>query len=245
MFDPHNIMEIRELLRLSQTDFAKKLGISREVVNKMESGKMKVSKRTAARLEKYLGEHPVGPNWGDVNNLSKTSHSSEKRPKSVPFHQHLLAEKNSGSVYLVPLVAIKAQAGYVKGFEQTDFMDGLDQYSLPPGVNPVGAVWRYFEIDGDSMEPTLSPGDVVLATMVPHEDWSDIKNFCVYVVLTSDHLLIKRLFKKSPTEWVLISDNEDVAPQKLLNTEEVRQLWLMRRHIRSKAPVPKEFKITA
>ncbi|RYZ25920.1 MAG: S24 family peptidase, partial [Chitinophagaceae bacterium] len=135
--------------------------------------------------------------------------------------------------------------GYLWGYQHPDFMDALDQYSLPPGVNPIGAVWRYFEIDGDSMEPTLSPGDVVLATMVPHEDWNDIKNFCVYVILTSDQLMIKRLYKKSATNWVMISDNEEVAPQKLLPVEEVKQLWLMRRHIRSKAPVPKEFKITA
>ena len=245
MFESHNILEIRDLLGLNQTDFAKKLGISREVVNKMESGKMKVSKRTAARLQKYLEEHPAGYNLGDVNILGKSSQGSEKRSRTASFQQQLLQDKNSASVYLVPLVGIKAQAGYVKGFEQTDFMDGLDQYSLPPGINPIGAVWRYFEIDGDSMEPTLSPGDVVLATMVPHEDWADIKDFCVYVIHTGDHLLVKRLYKKSPTEWVLVSDNEEVAPQKLLNKEEVKQLWLMRRHIRSKAPVPKEFKITA
>ena len=245
MFESHNILEIRDLLGLNQTDFAKKLGISREVVNKMESGKMRVSKRTAARLQKYLEEHPVGYNLGDVNILGKSSQASEKRSRTASFQQQLLKDKNSASVYLVPLVGIKAQAGYVKGFEQTDFMDGLDQYSLPPGVNPIGAVWRYFEIDGDSMEPTLSPGDVVLATMVPHEDWADIKDFCVYVIHTGDHLLVKRLYKKSAAEWVLVSDNEEVAPQKLLNTEDVKQLWLMRRHIRSKAPVPKEFKITA
>jgi phage repressor protein C with HTH and peptisase S24 domain len=146
---------------------------------------------------------------------------------------------------LVPLVGIKAQAGYIKGFEQVDYMETLEMYSLPPGVNPTGAIWRYFEVDGDSMEPTFSTGDVVLATMVPHEDWSDIKNFCVYVMLTADQLLLKRLYKKSDTEWVLISDNEEVAPQVVLKTEDIRQLWLLRRHIRSKVPQPKEFKITA
>lgn len=245
MFEAHNLLEIRDLTALNQTDFAKRLGISREVVNKMESGKMKVSKRTAARLQKFLQENPVEANTGDVNILGKSSQVGEKRPKGISFQKQLLQDKNSSSSYLVPLVGIKAQAGYVKGFEQVDFMDTLDQYSLPPGVNPIGAVWRYFEIDGDSMEPTLSSGDVVLATMVPYEDWTDIKNFCVYVILTVDQLLIKRLYKKSAGEWVMISDNEEAAPQKLMNTEEVKQLWLMRRHIRSKAPVPKEFKITA
>ena len=245
MFEAHNLLEIRDLLGFSQTDFAKRLDISREVVNKMESGKMKVSKRTASRLQKLLQEHPIGVNMGDVNILGKSSQAGEKRPKGISFQKQLLQDKNTSTAYMVPLVAIKAQAGYVKGFEQVDFMDTLDQYSLPPGVNPIGAVWRYFEIDGDSMEPTLSSGDVVLATMVPHEDWNDIKNFCVYIILTADQLFVKRLYKKSADEWVLISDNEEVAPQKLLNKEEIKQLWMMRRHIRSKAPVPKEFKITA
>ena len=245
MFEAHNLLEIRNLGGYSQTDFAKKLGISREVINKMESGKMKVSKRTSARLQKFLQENPIGVNVGDVNFLGKSSQTDEKKIKSGSFRQQLLKEKNSSAAYLVPLVAIKAQAGYVKGFEQVDFMDTLEQYSLPPGVNPIGAVWRYFEIDGDSMEPTLNSGDVVLTTMVPAEDWNDIKNFCVYVILTADQLLIKRLYKKSDTEWVLISDNEEAAPQKAMNKEDVKQLWLMRRHIRSKVPQPKEFRITA
>jgi phage repressor protein C with HTH and peptisase S24 domain len=121
-------------------------------------------------------------------------------------------------------------------------VDTLDQYSLPPGVNPTGAIWRYFEIDGDSMEPTLGSGDVVLASMVPTEDWNDIKNFNVYIVLTVDQLMIKRLYRKSDKEWVLISDNEETNPQVLLPIEKVKQLWLFRRHIRAKVPSPKSLK---
>jgi phage repressor protein C with HTH and peptisase S24 domain len=204
-----------------------------------------VSKRTAAKLQNLLQEQPQGTIFGDVNILGKSSHPSEKRKSSLPFQQQRLLEKNASAPYLVPLVGIKAQAGYVKGFEQVDYMETLEQYSLPPGVNPIGAIWRYFEIDGDSMEPTFCSGDIVLATMVPHEDWRDLKNFWVYVILTSDRLLIKRLYKKSDTEWVLISDNEAVAPQVLLPVEEVKQLWLFRRQIRSKVPQPHEVKITA
>lgn len=245
MFEAHNLLEIRELYGLSQSDFAQKLDITREVVNKMEKDRMKVSKRTATRLQKFLQEHPFGNFSGDVNILGKSSQTGEKKKPAIPFRQQLLQEKNEATPFLVPLVGIKAQAGYVKGFEQVDYMETLEQYSLPPGVNPIGAVWRYFEIDGDSMEPTFNSGDIVLATMVPHEDWNDIKNFCVYVILTSDQLLIKRLYKKSAAEWVLISDNEDVAPQVVLEKEAVRQLWLLRRHIRARVPQPKEFKITA
>ncbi|WP_121355252.1 LexA family transcriptional regulator [Flavisolibacter nicotianae] len=245
MFDSYNLLEIRELYGLSQTDLAKRLAITREVVNKMEKGKMKVSKRTAARLQTFLQEHPYGFYSGDVNILGKSSQTSEKKRSTLPFQKQLLEEKNTSTPFWVPLVGIKAQAGYVKGFEEVDYIDTLEQYSLLPGVNPIGAVWRYFEVDGDSMEPTFGSGDIVLATMVPHEDWNDIKNFSVYVILTADQLLIKRLYRKSETEWVLISDNEDVAPQLVLPVEKVKQLWLFRRQIRSRAPQPKEVKITA
>ena len=245
MFDQYNLLEIRELYDFSQTDFARRLGITRELLNKMEKGRMKVSKRTVVRLQNFLQEHPMQFNSGDVNILGKSSQAEPKKATHLPFRQQRLQEKNTTGIYLVPLVGIKAQAGYVKSFEQVDYMDTLEQYSLPPGVNPIGAVWRYFEVDGDSMEPTFGSGDVVLATMDPHEDWADIKDSYVYVILTNDQLLIKRLYKKSPTEWVLISDNEDVAPQVCLNVENVKQLWLFRRQIRSRVPQPKEVKITA
>ena len=243
MFDVHNLIEIRRLLNMSQAEFASQLNITRESVNKMERGRSNLSKRTVSRLKQLLEKNSLGEFSHDVNILGKASQKSGNH--NLPYHLQRREQKAQDVPFRVPLVAIKAQAGYVKGYEQVDFMDGLEKYSLPPGINPTGAVWRYFEIDGDSMEPSLSAGDVVLATMVPVEDWNDIKNFSVYIILTKDQLLIKRLYRKSNSEWVMISDNEELYPQVLLKVEDVNQLWLFRRHIRSRLIPPKEFKITA
>lgn len=244
MIDAYKLLEIRELLGLSQDEFARKIGYSRELVNKVEKGKMKASKWFAEAVQSYVTEYSLHNFSHDVNILGKASHLQAKRV-AEPYLHTRRDQKNEASQVLIPLVGIKAQAGYVKGYEQVDYLDTLEKYALPPGVNPIGAVWRYFEIDGDSMEPTLSAGDLVLATMVPAEDWSDVKDFCVYIIHTPDQLLIKRIYKKSAQEWVLISDNEDLYPQVALKTENIKQVWLFRRHIRSKAPQPKEFKITA
>jgi phage repressor protein C with HTH and peptisase S24 domain len=244
MVDGNKILEIRELYGMNQSEFAKAIGYSREVINKVESGKIKVSKFIVQEVQKFINSHQQADFSQDVNILGKASHPNGKR-STISYLDSRRIQKNETAEYLVPMVGIKAQAGYVKGYEQADFLETLDQYSLPPGVNPTGAVWRYFEIEGDSMEPTFSAGDIVLATMVPIEDWKDIRNFCVYIVHTADQLLIKRLYKKSATEWVLISDNEDLNPQKALAVEDVKQLWMFRRQIRSQAPQPKEFKITA
>ena len=236
MFTAENLLEIRDLAGLSQTEFARQLGLSREVINKMESGKMKPSKKTFAKVQGFLQNHQNHNYYGDVNILGKSSQVDESRVSGKAFLSSRLQSKNEPHFHLVPLVGIKAQAGYIKGFEQSDYLDTLEQYSMPPGVNPIGAVWRYFEIDGDSMEPTLSAGDVVLATLVPVEDWNDTRDFCVYVIHTADQLLIKRLYNKSDSEWVLVSDNEDVAPQHLMKKEDVKEVWYLRRHIRNKVP---------
>jgi phage repressor protein C with HTH and peptisase S24 domain len=244
MQEVYNLQEIRKLYGLNQTDFAKKVKMSRELVSKIENGKSDLKKPTSGKIRKFLENNPLSNYSQDVNYLGKASQPGPNK-SSMPYHLLRRDQKNEPLEFLVPLVGIKAQAGYVKGYEQVDYLEALEQYSLPPGVNPTGAVWRYFEVDGDSMEPTFNSGDLVLASMLPHEDWNEIKNFSVYIILTSEQLLVKRVFRKNAKDWVLISDNEDDYPQVVLNAADIKQVWTFRRHIRSKLPQPKEFKITA
>jgi transcriptional regulator with XRE-family HTH domain len=239
----HNIKEIRQLHNMTQEEFAMALGITRELVNKMEKGKCTVSKGTAALLQQFTQERQRDSVLPDVQ-LVGAMHPNP--PKAmIPYVEQRREKKRQGAVVEAPLVAQKAQAGYVKSYDFTDYLDSLEKYSLPPGVNGAGAVWSYFEVDGDSMEPTFSAGDIVLASMLPHEDWTEIKNFCVYIIVAGDQLLIKRVYRKSADMWVLISDNEEQYPQMLLPVHTVRQVWTFRRHIRSKVTPPKEFRVTA
>jgi transcriptional regulator with XRE-family HTH domain len=238
-----NLKEIRQLYNLTQEEFAQALGITRELVNKMEKGKCAVSKATRILVQ----------NFQEAQKREEYSHASVSdvqifgtpRPRAnQPYFLERRAQQGSHRATEVPLVGIKAQAGYIRGFEQTDYLDTLEKYSLPPGVNPTGAIWSYFEVDGESMEPVFFAGDLILASMLPQEDWHDVKNFCVYVLLTGTQLMVKRVFRKNDKEWVLISDNEDAYPQVVMPVSELKQVWTFRRHIRSRVP-QKEFKITA
>lgn len=241
MLDAQKLVEIRKSLGLNQDAFASKIGYSREVVSKVENEKMQPSKWFVEAVLKLKSENfnRLEP---DVKILGKTSHYKKI---NQPFYKQIQTLKNFPSEYLAPLVGIKAQAGYVKGFEQTDFIETLEKYSLPPGVNPKGLEWSYFEVDGDSMEPTLSSGDILLTSLLPYEDWNDLKNFCVYVILTEEQLLVKRIYRKNEKEWILISDNLETAPQASIDLSKIKQVWTLRRHIRSKVPQPREVKITA
>jgi len=243
MLDPSNLIEIRKSLGLNQEDFGRKIGYSREVVSKVENGKMEPSKWFVEAVLQFKNDNIFQQSGHDVKILGKFSHESKKLNR--PFFKQMHTLKNLPSEYLVPLVGIKAQAGYVKGFEQTDFIETLEKYSMPPGVNPKGLEWSYFEVDGDSMEPTLSAGDILLTSLLAQEDWKEIKNFCVYVILTDEQLLVKRVYRKSEREWILISDNSETNPQVSIDVSKIKQVWTLRRHIRSKVPQPKEVKITA
>jgi transcriptional regulator with XRE-family HTH domain len=243
MLDAYKLIEIRKSLGLSQENFAHKIGYSREVVSKVENGKMEPSKWFVEAVLKFQNDYNFLHSGSDVKILGKFSHEPKKI--NQPFYKQIQVLKNHPSEYLVPLVGIKAQAGYVKGFEQTDFIETLQKYSLPPGVNPKGLEWSYFEVDGDSMEPTLSAGDILLTSLLPHEDWNEIKNFCVYVILTDEQLLVKRIYRKNENAWILISDNFETNPQVSINLSKIKQVWTLRRHIRSKVPQMKEVKIIA
>ena len=243
MLDAHKLIEIRKSLGLNQEEFGRKIGYRREVVSKVENGKMEPSRWFVEAVLKFQNENSFQNAGPDVKILGKSSH--EPKRFNQPFYKQIQTLKNQTSEFLVPMVGIKAQAGYVKGFEQTDFIDTLQRYSLPPGVNPKGLEWSYFEVDGDSMEPTLSAGDILLTSLLPHEDWKEIKNFSVYVILTDEQLLVKRVYNKSEKEWILISDNSETNPQVSIDLSKVKQVWTLRRHIRSRIPQPVEVKITA
>jgi phage repressor protein C with HTH and peptisase S24 domain len=229
---------IRQLYNLTQEEFALGLGITRELVNKMEKGKCGVSKATRLLIQNFLQERQSENVSHEMTFLGIPSHIEEKRLKAQPYHLERRERKRETTPLEVPLVGIKAQAGYIKGYEHVDYMDTLEKYSLPPGVNPTGAVWSYFEVDGDSMEPTFSAGDVILASMLPQEDWNDVKNNSVYIILTNQQLLVKRIYRQHTNEWILISDNGEAYPPVPVSLSDIKQVWTFRRHIRSKVPPP-------
>jgi transcriptional regulator with XRE-family HTH domain len=220
---------------LSQEDMAEKLGIGRSTYQYWEKKTpsidkiLKVAKALNLPEDYFFGEN-------DENIISDSE---------ISYSQKRLTQKNTPTNPLtVPLVPVKAQAGYVKAIDQSTFIDTLEQYALPPGVNPQGAIWRYWEVEGSSMEPAFNTGDVILTSQVHQMDWENLRNFYLYVIVTDERVLFKRVFCKNSLEWVLISENEEQYPQQILPVEYIKEVWVFRRSIIAKAPPTKEFKIT-
>jgi phage repressor protein C with HTH and peptisase S24 domain len=153
------------------------------------------------------------------NDISYMATRRQKKMLSEPF--------------LVPLVPVKAQAGYASSYDNSDFLNNLELYPILPGINPRGAVWRYFEIQGDSMEPGLYGSDLVLVSMVPPEDWQDVKKEQVYVIVTSSDVFIKIVYPLDKNTWLLKSSNKKHKDRKI-EVKDIKELWYFRRLVSNK-----------
>jgi transcriptional regulator with XRE-family HTH domain len=107
----YNFKEIRELRGLNQAEFAQALGVSREYVNKIEKGRCDVTKGIAARLQQFIQEQYQN----EVPEIDILGGAHPAPPAaSVPYYEQRREKKQEKTILEVPLVAQKAQAGYVR-----------------------------------------------------------------------------------------------------------------------------------
>lgn len=121
----------------------------------------------------------------------------------------------------IPFVPIKAAAGYLAGFEDPEFIDELNTFTLPMLT---GGNYRAFEIVGDSMLPTPS-GSVIVGEKL--ENLDDVKNNIACIVVSrNEGIVYKRVQKngRQKNKLTLVSDNPVFHPY-TVNAEEVLEMW--------------------
>jgi phage repressor protein C with HTH and peptisase S24 domain len=238
-----NLRLIRLLSGKTQTEFGEMFQATKAMVISYEKGKAVPDELYLTRVSKYAG---VTVDQLKLKKLTEENIKVEKEEKVSrgTFIEQRRNKKSLNNQYMAPLIPIKAQAGYVRAIDQSTYIDNMEQFALPPGIQAQGAVWAYWEIEGDSMEPVFKQGDIILTSQVPQMDWDQMRNFYIYVIVTDEKVLFKRIYCKNPLEWVLISENEQNYPQQLLPVEYIKQVWVYRRTIKTDAAPTKKFKIT-
>lgn len=232
-----NLRFRREKLELTQDEVAKYVGKGLRAYQYYEEGRSNPKHETLLKLAQIL-------NSSVADLLDEQFVQNEKSvPKERNFLEQRRNKKLATGPYMVPFFPIKAQAGYVKAIDQEVYLDTLEKFALPPGVQPGGASFAYWEIQGDSMEDTFFENDIILTSEVHQMDWDNLRNFYVYVIVTYDGILIKRVHTQSPTRWVLISDNEEKYDQQHVEVESIKQLWIYRKTWATRAKPPKMFEI--
>jgi phage repressor protein C with HTH and peptisase S24 domain len=130
------------------------------------------------------------------------------------------------------LVPIKAQAGYRQRYFDMEYIKELSSFTLP---NFNTGTYRAFEVEGDSMHPTIRHSDFVICSYV--ENWEYIRPRHVYVIVTSEYVLIKRIvgdLKEKPAVE-LQSDNSYYPPFRL-PIDEIKEVWQVRGILTTQIP---------
>jgi IS5 family transposase len=91
---------------------------------------------------------------------------------------------------IIHFVPVKAAAGYLAGYADSEFIDELNTFTLPMLT---GGNYRAFEIIGDSMMPTPS-GSIIVGEKV--ENLDDAKSNLAYIVVSKNEgIVYKRVVK--------------------------------------------------
>ncbi|HEY0609336.1 MAG TPA: LexA family transcriptional regulator [Chitinophaga sp.] len=204
-----NLKFLRKQKGWTQQEFADKLGIKRSLLGAYEEER--AEPRTEV-LELVSDMFRVS-----IDDLLRRDLGSQKEN----FLEKRRQQKLGNSRQHVEFVPVKAAAGYLAGYNDDEFIEELNTFTLPM----LGAGnYRAFEIAGDSMLPTPS-GSVIVCHKV--DGWDEIRNNETYVVVTNrEGIVYKRLLKsnRSKGKITLVSDNPQFEAYSV-TMEDVLELW--------------------
>ena len=206
-----NLKYLRKLRGWTQEEFAKKLGIKRSLVGAYEE------ERAEPRIDvlEIVGDiFKVTLDELLLHDLSESkgaSYLAKRRQLKM-----MSAERN-----LIHFVPVKAAAGYLAGYADSEFIDELNTFTLPMLS---GGNYRAFEIIGDSMMPTPS-GSIIVGEKI--ENIENLKSNAAYIVVSnSEGIVYKRVVKsnKNKNKLTLVSDNPAYQPYQV-NAADVLEMW--------------------
>jgi len=205
-----NLKYLRKLRGWTQEEFAVKLNIKRSLIGAYEE------ERADPRLE-------VLEIVGDIFKLSldelllkDISNTGSNYLAKRRQQKMMTADRN-----IIHFVPVKAAAGYLAGYADSEFIDELNTFTLPMLA---GGNYRAFEIIGDSMMPTPS-GSIIVGEKINTTE--EVKNDQAYIVVSRhEGIVYKRIVKsnKVKNKLTLVSDNPQYQPYQV-NTEDVVELW--------------------
>ena len=208
-----NLKYLRKLRGWTQEEFANKLNIKRSLIGAYEEERadprLDVLEIIADMFKLSLDELLLQ----DVSNTNNagSSYLMKRRQQKM-----MSADRN-----LIHFVPVKAAAGYLTSYADSEFIDELNTFTLPMLS---GGNYRAFEIIGDSMLPTPS-GSIIVGEKI--ESMDDVKNNSAYIVVSrNEGIVYKRIVKnnRSKSKVSLVSDNPTYQPYQV-NSEDIVELW--------------------
>jgi transcriptional regulator with XRE-family HTH domain len=221
-----NLRALRKQVKLTQDQFAAKLDIKRSLLGAYEEGRAEPKLELLQKIAdvcKISVDDLIGKDLTTEKPLAKTASFGKD---VMVVTQDLEGRDN------IELVPMKAAAGYLNGYADTEYVKELPRFQLP--ILKQGT-YRAFEISGDSMLPIL-PGTIVIGEHL--ENLKNIKSGKTYILVSQrEGIVYKRVFNylEETGKLFLVSDNRQYAPYQI-DASDVMEAWSAKAYISVQFP---------
>jgi transcriptional regulator with XRE-family HTH domain len=172
----------------NEKEIAEKLGYTKSSFSQIINGKVPLSLKFIEKL--FAVDKKLNKSWivtGDGFMLNS-------------IHGLMSEDKVCGvqNIANVPLVSARGQGGYLKWYDNAEYIDSLDSIPLIVDRSFKGK-FRCFEVEGDSMDDgsrkSICDRDIVLGRELKRELWSNKHSFTDWdiIIVYNDNITIKRI----------------------------------------------------
>jgi transcriptional regulator with XRE-family HTH domain len=226
----NRLKTLRKAKGLTQQELADRLGLKRAALGAYEEGRAEPRLFNVVAMSAFFGV--------TVDALLIGDETAEERQRGQSMRILTVPVGDSDAEERVAVVPVKAAAGYLDGYGDPEFVQGLPTFDLPLPEVPSQLTHRLFQIEGESMLPIQS-GSYILSTY--EEDWHRAGGMRPYIIITrNDGVVFKRIENRLDSEhkdfW-LISDNPDYPPYSV-RPEDVVEVWRARGYLAFDWPTP-------
>lgn len=202
----------------------------------VEMGEM-IKSKSIENLTLKKGKE-IGKEKGKVLNVENNLPSVKENRADYQLQVPAVVTVDSNNEDNIALVPIPLSAGYLEGYKDMNFISRLPSYRMP-GLN--NGIFRMFEVEGNSMYPTLPNKSYVVGQFV--DNWiRDIKDNQIYAVISNEVEggLVKRCINKIKKYNNLIckSDNRRNYPTQNISPESIKEIWEIKLHLNFHLPDP-------
>lgn len=188
----NRVKELRKQKHITQEELGKVLDIQKAAISKYENGRAEPSTEVLKKMSSFFG---VSIDYLLGNSIAKEANQKVGRGVRIPVLGRVVAG--------IPIEAVE---------------EIIDYEEITPELAATGEFFA-LQVRGDSMEPTLRDGDVVIVKKQPTVDSGDI----AIVLVNGNDATVKEI-KESPSGITLIGHNVAVYTPQFYSNKEIQNL---------------------
>jgi len=209
-----NLKWLRNKRNLSQLEVANGMNLPLDRYKKYEYGKNTPPAETLVIISRY---YYISIDLLLTVDLRKISIDNLMQLNDNRIILPITVDQNGNN--LIEIIPHKAQAGYLSGYADAEYIENLQQIALPfLGSGKM----RAFPIAGDSMPPHTNQSFIVGKYV---DNLGEIKKNKTYILITSSEgITYKRIGNKNDDSLTVVSDNIIYNPYEI-KLSDILEIW--------------------